>query len=128
MSAKLVRNITQSGVSQVYWYCILGSHAITKGGGFISHEKIKSAGFDPDSLPVIENYSGNELCAVCQSPFTELHHFAPKHLFGTDADKWPTAYLCKPHHDLWHELVTPNMPGVKHGHFQDSRIKHETRS
>lgn len=50
-----------------------------------------------------------EVCVVCGSLGVELHHFAPRHLFGADADKWPTAYLCRTHHKQWHDIVTPNM-------------------
>ncbi len=110
MQVRLVRNITTSGSSQVYWYCTFGKHPIARNGSsWIKHEIIREAGFDPDDLPVIENYSGTELCAVCGSPFAERHHFAPRHLFGDEAEQWPTAYLCKKHHDRWHALVTPNM-------------------
>lgn len=48
-------------------------------------------------------------CAVCGSSDVELHHFAPTHLFGSESDKWPKAYLCRKHHKQWHDLVTPNM-------------------
>lgn len=106
---KLVRNITQNGDNQIYWYCISGEHSTKKNGNFIKHQQVIDAGLNPDTLPVIENYSGMELCAVCQSPFTELHHFAPRHLFGDDCEKWPKAYLCKTHHNQWHNLVTPDM-------------------
>lgn len=39
---------------------------------------------------------------------TELHHWAPRHLFE-DADDWPMSYLCPPCHREWHKIVTPNM-------------------
>ena len=119
VNARLVRNITQSGVSQVYWYCTFGQHTISKPGtDFIPHEKIKGAGYDPDDLPVVNNYSGRELCAVCGSPFTELNHWAPRHLFGDEAERLPKDYLCKKHHDIWHATVTPNMTKVgSNGHL-----------
>ncbi len=107
---KLVRNITASGISQIYWLCVSGEHPISNpGSDWISHQKIKDAGYDPNDLPVVKNYSGSNLCAVCGSPFAEYHHWAPHHLFGDEADKWPAAYLCKKHHEQWHALVTPNM-------------------
>ena len=54
---------------------------------------------------------GEAKCAVryCTSMETELHHFAPRNMFPDDADDWPTAYLCKVHHHLWHERVTPEL-------------------
>lgn len=58
-----------------------------------------------ESLPLAEDYSRNsEPCCVegCTEVGTELHHFAPRHLFK-NADEWPTGYLCKTHHREWHE-------------------------
>lgn len=49
-------------------------------------------------------------CAVCGAAGdTELHHWAPVHLFGDEAFAWPTSYLCKTCHVRWHQMVTPNM-------------------
>lgn len=105
---RLVRNIAANGANQVYWLCLLGNHSNKKNGAFIPHELVRKK-VDPDELPVIENYSGYELCAVCGSPFTELNHWAPRHLFGDECELWPKDYLCKKHHDQWHALVTPEM-------------------
>jgi hypothetical protein len=110
----LVRNITQSGTSQVYWLCYSGKHTISKpGNDYIPHDKIRLAKIEIDDLPVIDNFSGREVCAVCGSPFTERHHWAPRYLFSDDCERWPKDYLCKEHHDLWHQTVTPKMRGVK---------------
>ena len=57
----------------------------------------------------IKGYMNNNKCAVCGNKDVELHHFAPYHLFGSEAERWPTAYLCRFHHKQWHDLVTPNM-------------------
>lgn len=49
-------------------------------------------------------------CEVCGSvDHLEVHHWAPRCLFDTDADLWPTALLCRACHLRWHKLVTPNM-------------------
>ena len=56
-----------------------------------------------------KGYFKKNQCAVCGSYQVELHHFAPKYLFGDDSDNWPTAYLCREHHKQWHDIVTPNM-------------------
>ena len=49
-------------------------------------------------------------CEVCNAPDVELHHFAPRHIFGfEESDRWPTAWLCPECHRHWHRLVTPNM-------------------
>jgi hypothetical protein len=50
-----------------------------------------------------------ETCVKCLQKGAELHHWAPRHLFPTDADNWPTSYLCKKCHTEWHRKVTPLM-------------------
>src|SRR3982751_3912495 len=47
------------------------------------------------------------MCAVsgCNKPGTEVHHWAPVGLFGSEAECWPTGYLCWPHHDYWHQVT-----------------------
>lgn len=50
-----------------------------------------------------------EKCEVCGTLGVEYHHWAPTHLFGDEADKWPCSYLCRACHKKWHDIVTPNM-------------------
>lgn len=36
----------------------------------------------------------------------ELHHWAPRNTFGQEeADLWPTSYLCRAHHQIWHQTM-----------------------
>ena len=45
-------------------------------------------------------------CSVqgCPGSGEELHHWAPKCLFGPDAaELWPKGYLCRIHHQEWHK-------------------------
>lgn len=57
-----------------------------------------------------EKMETKKLCEVCSDDSgTETHHFAPRHLFGDEAELWKTAELCKTCHKRWHDLVTPNM-------------------
>ena len=111
-NARLVRNITQSGISQVYWLCRFCDEPITSPIIYIKHDLVKAAGIDTDALPIINNYSGTELCSVCHNPFAEYHHWAPRYLFD-DADNWPGSYLCKKCHAKWHKIVTPEMSRIK---------------
>lgn len=105
-TAVLVRTISTSGVSMVYWCCKTCKRSISAPTQWIKHDLLQKYKIDPASLPVAEDYSPGQVCAVCRKTGTEYHHFAPKHLFGEDeAEKWPTAYLCKPHHDEWHQRV-----------------------
>jgi hypothetical protein len=79
------------------------------------HPFYNKADFDLTKLQIWEDYrQRSEPCAVCKSRNgSEYHHFAPRHLFGDDADMWPGAWLCKEHHDQWHNIVTPNMRKAK---------------
>ena len=58
-----------------------------------------------DSLPVIPS---DVLfpCVKCGAKGTELHHWAPKAIFGHDeAEQWPTDYLCLNCHNFWHDTI-----------------------
>ena len=48
-------------------------------------------------------------CEVCGKGEAEKHHWSPRHLFGDEAERWPTAMLCRSCHQRWHKIVTPNM-------------------
>jgi DNA-directed RNA polymerase subunit M/transcription elongation factor TFIIS len=48
-------------------------------------------------------------CEVCGGSNAQQHHWAPWHLFGDEAQEWPTSYLCQPCHTRWHQIVTPDM-------------------
>jgi hypothetical protein len=113
VNAKLVRNITTSGVAQVYWQCPECKRNADGAAHFIKHDLLRQYVII-DSLPIVQDYSKNERCAVrgCENIGAEYHHWAPHHLFP-DADSWPTGYLCKFHHDYWHATVTPDMCKVK---------------
>lgn len=103
---KLVRNIAANGTSQIYWWCVFHEGAASE---YIPHDKLKAAKIEIDSIPIVENYSTLVQCEVCGALGAELHHFAPKYLFGDEAEDYPKSYLCDYHHTHWHNLVTPNM-------------------
>lgn len=75
-------------------------------------ESIWSSGYD---VPEVETKTRaryrDEMpsCVVCGAIETELHHFAPRHLFGDECESWPAADLCRSCHKRWHDLVTPDM-------------------
>lgn len=61
-----------------------------------------------ESFPLYQdNMKHSEPCAVrgCDRRDTEYHHFAPRALFGAEADDYPGAYLCQEHHDKWHKVT-----------------------
>jgi hypothetical protein len=35
----------------------------------------------------------------------ELHHWAPKALFGDEAEVWPQDFLCRSCHIRWHQTM-----------------------
>ena len=109
-TSKLVRNVTASGISQVWYQCIFCLGNVEGvGSAFVKHTELKSKNIEINLLPIINDYrDSNRVCFVCGERDCELHHYAPRHLF-TNADSWPTGYLCKKHHDQWHKIVTPNM-------------------
>lgn len=56
-----------------------------------------------------KNQIEEKKCEVCSAHGVEEHHWAPKHLFGDDAERWPKSYLCRSCHAKWHAVVTPLM-------------------
>jgi hypothetical protein len=66
-------------------------------------------------LPVFVDYRApGERCEHCGGKDgVEYHHWAPRHLFGPTADKWPGAFLCGDCHTHWHRIVTPDMSRKK---------------
>lgn len=96
--------------------CVKGLHVFRDGFPHVV-ERCRDCGRNPhrepflakedswENLPILINdLSDSEPCVVegCQNKGTQLHHFAPRHLFET-ADDWPTGYLCTPHHFEWHK-------------------------
>lgn len=108
--ARLVRTISSSGVSMVFWECETCQKNAIAPGYFIPHEKITSCGILIETIPVTRDYRTQvDKCAVCGELGTEYHHWAPRYVFGEDADLWPGAYLCRRHHMEWHNRITPEM-------------------
>lgn len=96
----IARYVTAAGHHKYPWYCRQCGK--------------KSNIYEPNHPHLIFTYVFNEseenACEKCGAFGAELHHWAPKHLFGeVEADKWPQSYLCQPCHATWHNTVTPNM-------------------
>lgn len=73
--------------------------------GPISHFAVERLGLSPNDLPLIADYRGGlGRCARrgCEMEAVEDHHFAPRAVFGDEADEWPRALLCREHHAEWH--------------------------
>jgi len=126
VTAQLVSTIAANGVSHVYWYCLEERHRTEIPARNIPHDKLKEYYIDIDRLPVVSDNRGSGICSVwgCDNPAVENHHMAPRHIFGDEADKWPGAPLCKYHHELWHSLVTPDMPGANKKVGEEWKLNH----
>jgi len=110
----LHRQIFANGSDHFVWVCKECNRRNPTGDltYFIPHEKVKSklSEEEIESLPVLMP-DLSVRCAVCGARDAELHHWAPRHIFGDKCESWPKDYLCKSCHDQWHLLVTPNMGG-----------------
>lgn len=64
-------------------------------------------GLSPDDIPIDEDYCQefNYTCEVCGKKGAEIHHWAPRGLFGDEADDWPVSLLCRECHMKWHNRI-----------------------
>lgn len=115
----LHRQILTNGSAHFLWVCKDCNRKNPSGQPpyYISKELVSShvPELDIDLLPVImPDFSVR--CQVCGNRDAELHHWAPRHLFGDECENWPKDYLCRDCHARWHTYVTPNMAeGGKNG-------------
>lgn len=57
------------------------------------------------NIPIVmDKLDPDVLCEHCGdgSQGVQEHHWAPRSIFGSDAYKWPTSYLCIRCHEEWH--------------------------
>jgi hypothetical protein len=98
----VVRLVTRSGAACYPWACAAC--------GAISTAYIWGALAAPLATYTVDRREQDpQHCAVCGTLGAEVHHWAPRHLFGDEADDWPVALLCVKCHKRWHDLVTPDM-------------------
>lgn len=112
---KRVKNRTGSGAYQVIDMCM---DCLTNSRGSAIYVSHKQAGLPLEEIPLWVDYTKqNPPCYVCGSQEgTELHHFAPRHIFPDEAELWPKEYLCAVHHRQWHETIAL--------HYQDNNCKY----
>jgi hypothetical protein len=65
ITALLVRKISGSGVSMVFWQCPDCQDAIDKQPHWIKHDQLTASHIDPETLPIAGDYRQHEACAVC---------------------------------------------------------------
>ncbi len=117
-NVKLRKQYAVNGAEQFTWYCTACNRIADNQTPFVKKEKVQAwvqAGKLPslECVPVANDYRNNAVCEVCGQPGGEYHHWLPQcfHDDVPDAGRWPGAMLCKSCHDLWHETVTPFLPG-----------------
>lgn len=95
-----------NGTAQYKFYC---GECGGKAGGNLPHDFVSQ--YDPAGIPTltVHEIMSCERCGNLNG--SEVHHWAPRHLFGNDCEEWPKSYLCRECHALWHKVVTPNMSG-----------------
>lgn len=108
----LHRHFRQNGAQDFMWICPRCNRRDPfRTGLFIGKERVQQhlTTEEIEQLPVIVPEFYNR-CVRCGSRDCELHHWAPRAIFGKDeAEQWPKDYLCKACHDEWHHKVTPEL-------------------
>jgi len=95
---------TDAGGAPKYPFVCVGCGKRTQ--HFAKRKAVEAAGVEPVPLsPMTMPF----VCEVCNTSGAERHHWAPSSLFGSEADKWPTSYLCRACHERWHRTVTPSL-------------------
>ncbi len=100
--------------SKIFYWCPSCKRNVSTAAGFPgtwikkTDPRLKFVEFE--DLPVV----GEQINRLCQGPckritVCQVHHVAPRHLFGEAADDWPIVWLCKSCHAEWHRIVTPAM-------------------
>lgn len=104
--AALGKIVCSNGAIQYKAYCL---ECGGKGAPFTYGEV---DGLDPDRIPILRSHDVVP-CERCGSEEgSEVHHWAPIHLFE-DAEDWPMSHLCRKCHMEWHRVVTPLMTSSK---------------
>lgn len=125
-SVHLMRTVQVNGKSLVYWHCEACDKFASQP---LPHDRVRQyleflryrlpdrgdLPTDIDGIRTRYDYRESEPCFVCGSTAgTEYHHFLPA-TFRRDprvAPNWSQwdlcgVRLCRPCHELWHELVAP---------------------
>lgn len=110
-----------AGCANRVWVCEacgkqVAHSAVAGSGGHWIPKAFHESLLNDENLPVFHpEWYTERPCARCgATDMVELHHFAPRALFGADCDQWPKAYLCRSCHERWHTIVTPSLVRVHH--------------
>lgn len=118
---KLRRKITRNGIEKFFWACLdCGGRHANQRYYWVSRKDVdrwRQAGrLKIDSIrdiPIVADYSDDVACIICGCNGAEYHHLAPQSLseFFDEYSQWPGMYLCRKHHQQWHNIVTWYLPG-----------------
>lgn len=62
---------------------------------------------EAEAFPLAKDSVSDQPCARCgATEGVESHHWAPRSVFGCEADEWPTGFLCRPCHQEWHRMMS----------------------
>jgi len=110
-AAHLVRDVRRTR----YFWCDECASRVTKHvtghpDWALPHDHTACAHLSDSDIP-LHQFGTHRRCEHCNTTAQcEAHHMAPQSLF-VDAGSWPLVYLCRGCHHLWHDVVTPYMPG-----------------
>jgi len=109
--AELSRNDANGGIGM---WCYTCRQWVTKQLGYdrpwLGKDHPALRGKNLDELPKV----GARVWRKCQGKcgelaHCELHHIAPRAIFGDECDEWPMLWLCRVCHERWHTKVTPGL-------------------
>ena len=99
--------ISRSGTSMFANYCDRCGGRV---GKWIPHTRVEQTTQTAIAQAItdtpVEKRREAHPCERCAHPYSEHHHWAPRHLFGEqEAAQWPTSWLCTDCHLRWHTLT-----------------------
>lgn len=96
---ELVRCRNQGGHWQHFFMCHCGFRQTR----YLPKKLVKGSGL---SVREVEPKRARHRCEKCGADGAESHHWAPRHIFGDEADLWPVSFLCPTCYQRWHDLMT----------------------
>lgn len=79
---------------------------------YYSLKELAQRGVKIESLDIVRDNLDSRPCEVCRSrDGVEVAHWAPEEFasYFRNWVAWPTALLCRPCHEEWHRVVTPDI-------------------
>lgn len=110
--------VKQEGTSgyRIFARCITCNATVASNGLWLAHSL-----FTDDEIAQMP-WDGSaqdkrEPCTVCGVPAKlELHHLAPREMFGDECERWPQVRVCRRCHECWHNVVNLYQERKASGH------------